>query len=226
MHVLTPAELMAVWERGFAQRPPERALTLLAAARPDLGAEELLRLPIGKRDAEILALREDNFGPRFSGVTRCPQCGEQVEIEFTGEHVRADAPPSAPDLAIGDVQFRLPDSSDLIAVSRASGDARALLLERCTVSGAPDDETVAMMLTRMEEADPQANVALTISCPTCDSVFARPFDIVAYLWTEIVAWASRVAHEVHVLASAYGWRESEILAMTPWRRQLYLEQVQ
>jgi hypothetical protein len=32
--------------------------------------------------------------------------------------------------------------------------------------------------------------------------------------------------EVHLLASAYGWRESDILAMTPWRRQLYLELVQ
>jgi hypothetical protein len=226
MRVLTPAELLAVWERGYAQRPPERALTLLAAARPDLGAEDLLRLPIGRRDAEILALREENFGSRFSGVTHCPQCDEQVEIEFASDHVRADAPDAQPELAVGDVRFRLPDSSDLIAVSRTSGDPRALLLARCTVEGQPDEETVAAMLARMEEADPQANIRLTISCPTCKAVFERPFDIVAYVWTEIVGWASRIAREVHVLAAAYGWRESEILAMTPWRRQLYLELTQ
>ncbi|HSB10234.1 MAG TPA: phage baseplate protein, partial [Blastocatellia bacterium] len=27
---------------------------------------------------------------------------------------------------------------------------------------------------------------------------------------------------VHTLASAYGWRESDILNLSPWRRQLYL----
>lgn len=226
MRVLTPAALLAVWERGYAQRPPERALSLLAAARPDLGAEELLRLPIGRRDAEILALREENFGSRFSGVTRCPQCDEQVEIEFTAEHVRADPPDAEPELAVGNVRFRLPDSGDLIAVSRTAGDPRALLLERCTVEGEPDAETVDAMLARMEQADPQANVRLTISCPTCKTVFERPFDIAAYVWTEIVGWASRIVREVHALASAYHWRESEILAMTPWRRQLYLELIQ
>jgi hypothetical protein len=201
-------------------------LTLLAAARPDLLAEDLLRLPIGRRDAEILALREENFGSRFSGITRCPRCDEQVEIEFDSDHVRADAPDAEPQLAIGGVRFRLPDSSDLIAVSRASGDPRALLLARCTIEGQPDESTVATMLARMEEADPQANIQLTISCPTCKTVFERPFDIVAYVWTEIVAWASRIVREVHLLATAYGWRESEILAMTPWRRQLYLELLQ
>jgi hypothetical protein len=31
--------------------------------------------------------------------------------------------------------------------------------------------------------------------------------------------------DVHELASAYGWRESEILALSPQRRQAYLELV-
>ena len=29
--------------------------------------------------------------------------------------------------------------------------------------------------------------------------------------------------EVHVLASSYGWRESDILNMSAWRRQYYLD---
>jgi hypothetical protein len=32
-----------------------------------------------------------------------------------------------------------------------------------------------------------------------------------------------VLREVHILASAYGWREDDILAMSPARRRIYLE---
>jgi hypothetical protein len=49
---------------------------------------------------------------------------------------------------------------------------------------------------------------------------------VSYLWAEVHSWALRTLHEVNVLASAYGWRESDILALSQWRRQAYLEMVQ
>jgi hypothetical protein len=236
MRTLTPAELLSVWERGYGQRPPERALTLLAVARPDAAPEELLCLSVGRRDAAILDLRESNFGSRFSGVTKCPACGEQVEVQFTSEHVRAQASAdyapadhaSTLTAAAGDrtIHFRLPDSSDLLAVADAPHDARSILLSRCLLDGDIDEETTAVVLARMAAADPQANVQLAISCPTCQSVFERPFDVVAWLWSELSSWATRVVREVHLLAGAYGWRESEILSMTPWRRQLYLELVQ
>jgi hypothetical protein len=31
--------------------------------------------------------------------------------------------------------------------------------------------------------------------------------------------------EVHTLAAMYGWRETDILAMSAWRRQRYLEMI-
>jgi hypothetical protein len=31
--------------------------------------------------------------------------------------------------------------------------------------------------------------------------------------------------DVHALATAYGWREADIVAMSPWRRQVYLDMV-
>src|SRR5439155_5277357 len=105
-------------------------------------------------------------------------------------------------------------------------EARALLLSRCLFDEDADEETTAAVLAQMAARDPQANVQLTISCPTCGSVFERPFDVVTWLWNEVASWASRIVREVHLLATAYGWRESEILSMTPWRRQLYLELVQ
>ena len=74
-------------------------------------------------------------------------------------------------------------------------------------------------------ADPQASVRLALTCPACAHGSERPFDVVAYLWIEVDAWARRTLAEVHALAAAYGWSEREILALSARRRQLYLELV-
>ena len=43
---------------------------------------------------------------------------------------------------------------------------------------------------------------------------------------EVEALASRLLWEVHDLAAAYGWRESDILALSAARRAAYLQMVQ
>jgi hypothetical protein len=77
----------------------------------------------------------------------------------------------------------------------------------------------------MEQADPQANIRLSLTCPACSHQWHGTFDIVTYFWNEINAWAQGVLRDVHMLAATYGWRESDILALSPWRRQFYLEMV-
>jgi len=49
------------------------------------------------------------------------------------------------------------------------------------------------------------------------------FDIARYLWSEVHAWALRFLREVDLIARTYHWREEDILALTPTRRQAYLE---
>jgi hypothetical protein len=85
------------------------------------------------------------------------------------------------------------------------------------------DSVIQAVLERMGHADPQANLEIELSCPACSHNWQETFDIVSFLWSEITAWAIRILREVHVLASAYGWREADILAMNPRRRQAYLE---
>lgn len=77
----------------------------------------------------------------------------------------------------------------------------------------------------MARADPQADVRLAIACPSCGHQWQGIFDIVTFFWSEIESWASRILHEVHLLALAYGWHEREILALSPRRRQFYLDMV-
>lgn len=49
------------------------------------------------------------------------------------------------------------------------------------------------------------------------------FDIGAYLWEEVDAWADRTLRDVHLLAASYGWSERDILDLSPARRGRYLE---
>ena len=119
-----------------------------------------------------------------------------------------------------ELRFRLPTSADLLAVKSAEQ-----LLERCSLSGDGQlaEDFVAAVGEKMSDADPMADIHLALNCPNCEYNWEAAFDIVAFLWREISAAARRLLREVHTLASAYGWTESEILGMSPARRRAYLE---
>lgn len=238
MRPLSAAEMLQVWERGQARPPVEKALALLAAACPEETLDELGGLPIGRRDARLMVLREWTFGPRLASVAACPACGDRLEISagVADLLVRVEeSPPERLELEVGErrLAFRLPDSRDLLVLAGA-GDLPSLrrrLLGRCLLTaseGQPDDlpdEAVEAVAARMAEADPQADVRLSLSCPACGHAWLAVFDIVTFFWREIEAWALRTLREVHTLAAAYGWREAEVLALSPWRRQIYLQMV-
>jgi len=136
-----------------------------------------------------------------------------------------------------ELSFRLPNSQDLaILESRKSiAQNRQWLLERCILSAKDSKGAVCndhlpadvlnALLDRMANLDPQANVRIGITCPQCGHAWEALFDIASFFWAEINAWAARVLDEVHLLASAYGWSEKDILAMTPKRRRSYLDRI-
>lgn len=267
MRALRAQDLLAVWESGQTQSPAERALTLLAAACPDAPISALLQLSIGQRDARLLTLRERCFGSQFASLAACPNCGEQLELNFdiadfktsSGFEIAETIEPATDEVSLQEaeqcamgvtheemdlegyqVSFRAPNSEDLAAA--ASGDAGTdaaeitrRLLERCVTQASYQGQSVSVLqlpesvianlTARMGDADPQADIQLALTCPCCGNGWQAAFDIVSFFWSEIGAWVNRITRDVHVLASAYGWRESDILAMSPWRRQAYLEMV-
>jgi hypothetical protein len=77
----------------------------------------------------------------------------------------------------------------------------------------------------MAEQDPLAEVLLDLHCPECGHQWQMVFDIVSYFWSELSVRARRLLYDVHALAQAYGWRESDILSMSDTRRQFYLGMV-
>jgi len=88
------------------------------------------------------------------------------------------------------------------------------------------EDVVREVVERMAALDPQADTRINLSCPDCQYRWSEVFDVVSFFWTEIDAWARRLLRDVNVLARAYGWREHDILALSPMRRQLYLAMAQ
>jgi hypothetical protein len=144
-----------------------------------------------------------------------------------------------------EVQFRLPNSIDLVSClnhlpALSPGNIKQkspqqMLLERClllishhgkkqSIEQLPS-EVIDAVIAKMAEDDPQANIQLSLTCPSCSHQWRSTFDIVSFFWSEIHNWAIRTLQEIHLIAAAYGWREADILAMNPYRRCLYLEMV-
>jgi len=246
MQTPTASELLSVWERGRAQPVTTQALMLLEAASPEVQREELAKLSVGRRDARLLALREALFGSRLTALTACPQCGQQFELNMEAADIRAETDQVAPEmLTVRSANYvahlRLPNTEDLVAIAECmdkpteTGAVRALLT-RCLVElrrngrkqklrplQSMPQALIDVVAAEMERADPQANVQLDLQCGDCGHRWLSTFDIVMFLWIEIDHWAKQILGEVCTLASAFGWREADILAMSAYRRQLYLE---
>jgi hypothetical protein len=201
--------------------------------------EQIGGLTVGQRDAALLTLRAYTFGERLVGLAGCPKCSEQVEMDFRVAEIllpSAQAISAEQTLVMDEyrVLFRLPNAFDLAALGQegdsSTGERR--LLQRCLIEAYKGDEAclavdlpdrvVSAISSQMAMADPQAEIELALTCP---AQWQTLFDIVTFFWQEIDAWAIRTLHEVHLLASVYGWREADILALSPWRRQFYLDRI-
>lgn len=242
MRAPTAAELLNVWENGLRQGPIDRALGLLEAVYPEQSAEALAELSIGDRDSRLLQVRQVLFGPRLTSTTRCPRCSERLEwesevAEFRVQEGIASTTEFCLDVERYRIKFKLPNSRDLAALCKDEdgiNDRRTQLMERCLVEastseGEPlrieqlSDTALQAMVREMDRADPQSNLQVHLTCPACGHCWEGLFDIVSFLWAELENWADHTLRTVHLLASAYGWREADILAMRPTRRRIYLE---
>jgi hypothetical protein len=241
MHTFTASELVDLWEDARRRSPAQWGLALLTAAYPEQTPETLAELSIGRRNACLLQIRKRLFGSALASVAYCPNCGERLEFSFDMAEIWMEPAEEMPGLlklsAEGyEVRYRLPNSSDLLAlagVTTAAEAAQANLLARClvevtqagTAQTAADlpPTVIAAVVEGMAKADPQGDVQVFLTCSTCTHEWLASFDIVSYFASELDAWAMRILREVHELASAYGWREADILALSPQRRQIYLE---
>ena len=230
MPAMDPHALLTCWESGRRRHALDRALLLHAAAAPAEPPDTLADRPVGERNAALLRFRRTLFGDELQSCLACPACGERLEFSLSAEALLAHAPAGVADVWVDGVRVRMPTTRDLAAIARDPDEASAArrLLDRLVGDdGASDSSRGAVPVDRLtralDAADLCIDVAIDMTCPACAHGWNAPFDIVDFLWEEIEVRARRLLDEVHVLASAYGWTEAEILRLSDARRGAYLE---
>jgi hypothetical protein len=224
---LSAAVVLGLWEEANVLPPVERALVLASLEGGD--ADELARLPLGRRDARLLRVHAALSGPTLEATASCPHCGDAAEFALDVDALLARADeavaPEPVELDGRVVDWRLPDSRDVLAAAAAVDvdAAERVLLERC-VGEAGDDARIAVTAA-MAEADPLAEVLVDLACPACGEPFVADVDVSRFVWSEVRARALGLLRDVDALARAYGWTESEVLALGDARRATYLELV-
>lgn len=215
---------------------------MLAPAFPDRTFEQLAALSVGERNVRLVALRVRLFGSAVEAVVACPRCGVALEFAFDLLDVCSaardpDAFQPAPfEVALDDRRLlcRPATTSDLAALPSGEGSAaRRELAARLVVEGwggeaklTPsdvDEAAAARIAAALEDADPYAQTPMAFTCAACEHEWTSSYDIVSYLWTEIVAQVHRILEDVQRLAKSYGWAEGSILAMSGVRRRFYLD---
>lgn len=246
MRRLDSSTILRVWEAGQGQSPHERALTLLGAAARERTPEQWETVALGQRDGALLTLHQVSFGGELAAFAECPRCAERLELTIGIDALRyPEAVPEVPEETFEmteddrTLRFRLPNTADVAAVAAAQTDvtgARRLLAQRCLAGGqhgaaatteVPDlpEATVEWLSREIDRRDPLAAIAVDLRCPACGHPWVSALDIGTFLWEKVSAQAKRLLREVDTLARAYGWSEAEILGLSPWRRQCYMELV-
>jgi hypothetical protein len=233
MRPLGAQDILYLCDACQGQGSAARALAILARAEPGIDHRDL---PVGARDARLMAVRRQTFARPIDLVSLCPSCAAAVELSVTVGELGLDAegPSAEPQLrSIGGRALMVrPVTAGDLADAEILADLQAvrrLLLGRCVMavdgkSDAPVPEAIADEIEdSLEQLDPCADIALELTCPACKTTWSVAFDAAEILWSDIKAAAARLMADVAALARVYHWSERDILAMPAARRRFYLE---
>lgn len=220
----SPSGIVAVWESAGPLNPPERTAELLVAFQEAPDRAAALEIDIG-RAAELIGHGfAETFGPTAEVVLTCPECGQVLQAEV--DIARSPTPPrKARDLPTPGTP-RLPTVGE-VAMVHGLPDAAEILRGWCLgpeIDPWDHDDGAARERAERELAElvDQASPRGPVTCPDCGTEFEATLDVAVLAWERIQDEAVRLVAEVATLARAFGWSESDILAMGTQRRAHYL----
>ncbi len=214
-------EILALWDRSVGRPRAERDAALLAAAGIDT------RATLGAGNAALLRFRTRCFGCVWPLQARCVACGADCDFEADSLEIAQHIENERPAVTTKAERLRPLTFDDLAWVARRADAecperslvARALMCDENDL----DDVAIANVESAIEALDPGAAVSFALVCPTCARAWRAPVDVCEAVWREIRAAAEKLILEVDALAREYGWRESDVLALSPARRAAYLQ---
>ncbi len=209
---------------------PQLVTQLLAQCRPDGDAAFWWAQPVSARTAALLqvtALTEQLSALAFSAV--CALCEEPFEFELAVALLLAAEDDGAP------VQVEL--DNRLLRLRRATGNdlrhwraarpasqeqAVQLMLDSLLLEGEVQMQDSAALSAAIANADPLAAFAVTCQCPACGADREVDVDLDAAALTRLHHRQRALLHDIHRIASRYGWSEAQVLAIPAPRRAQYL----
>ena len=229
----TPSALLASWGPAGVGTAHQRLATVIAALvdDPDMDNDTL-----GDRNRRLLQLHADCVQEPLEACVRCKKCGVDSEFAVPSQEILA--------LPRHDREqrfelrskrkrtvFRLPTMADLDAAVGATSPAevRRIVLGRCVLEGDATriSELDARRLSaRFDAADQAADVVVNVMCAGCGARISATVDVAAFVARAIERLVSRLLSEIDLIASSYGWSESQILSLPAWRRRRYVEHIQ
>ena len=209
----------------------QAGLALLARLR--LAGPEPASLPVPDFEFLLLQVRVRRLGPVMTLAFACPHCRALSEVEFRVVDYVADAAPKpAPGVEadperpgwfqLGGAGFRLPTVADQIEIE---GDARpsARLAELCLDK--IDRSGRAKIERAMERMAPPLSREIAGVCAACGEKVSAEVAVAAVVVSELKRAAGAVHDDVDLIARAYHWPESQILALPQPRRRAYAERI-
>jgi hypothetical protein len=241
---LNPAALLRLWDKCAPAGLPQRARTILRASYPGVRTEELDAMAIGAWNSALLRFRAAQFGTQLQVFDRCPHCEGNVEFGIETSEILAGSKPVLAEgsFSTGDwsVRFRLLTGGDWVQSYKPEGTetivAAKRLLGRAIVQvrrGENDavaedmpDAAWEALAEALLQADSASEIVFHLRCPSCGAQWESPLEPAEFVWREINAACRRLLRHIHVLASTYGWSESEILRLSQERRTSYLHLIE
>jgi hypothetical protein len=226
------ADEILLMELDASPLPAALGLLNRLAAGADGAARDWAGLPVTDFEFLLLKLRVLLLGDFVAGHAVCPACREPADISFRiSDYLASSRPAAAPAAApaadengwmrFNGAEFRLPVVADVLA-ALGEQNPEAALAARCVRPGlaGPARRRVERLLEKI--AAPLTG-PVGGDCPSCGAVLTALFDVPAFVVRELRRLAAGVLADVHLLASAYHWREAAILALPGMRRRIYAD---
>jgi hypothetical protein len=224
----TAPELVRWWPPPTTGSTHERLVGLVV----ELDGPAAARVTLGAHHRRLLALHRDLVGTPLEAVVTCRVCGVDSEFPVPAQAV-LDLPAPPPgtvvtvDVAGAPDSFRLPTVEDLDATRGFAYDEAVQSMAQRTHVGGPSrrlgSEELARLAEAWEAADPAGDVTVDLDCVGCGARLTASVDPAAFVARDLDRLLDRLVHQVHALASTYGWTEDAILALPESRRRRYLE---